>query len=976
MKIRSLRLTTSILLITALMTAVTCSDSAAVLGSEQPSSAPAESLRYRSESLYSQVLERWRNNGYNDVQQAKVSLPAVQFSNASDGVSVQSNPISGKSNVLQLNERAWVEYTFDMQREGLYNLSLEYIPLQDSNIPIQISVLIDGKLPFAEARNVKLERVWKDKRFPAEKNDQGNEIRPPQVSAAQWMEKPLMDSVNTVDEPLRWHLGSGKHTIRIESVYESIALSKVTASSPEAVESFEQVMRTWPKTDAPAKSDWYTVMEAEQMLDKSEPSVQVQASRDDLASPASNGKIVFNSMGGSRWNTGGQWAEWSFAVPEDGLYEIHLKYSQPFQKGVSTFRQIRIDGKAPFLEMLAYRFPYEAHWKSETLHDLSGTPYQFYLTKGQHTLKLVATYSPLAPIVESLQGFINEIQNLNRTVRLVTGVSGKDNMDMNRDWKMAEHIPDIKERLGLLKQSLEQNLQALKHVYGNNVNGASAIRSAIDTLDKLTAHPDDLPNKPLLFSTMQESLSSYLTGLTKQPLLLDQIYVSSATATLPDRSSSRWAVMKQSIKSFFLTFSSEYFDYGRSDRDAALTVWVNRGRDYVNLLQQMVDEQFTPSTGIKVNINLMPDPSLLLLSNAAGREPDIALGIGEGTPLDFAMRGAILNLNSFSDYAEAAEPFLPGAMIPFHYDHGDYALPETLSFNVMFYRTDILERLRLKVPETWDDVMEMLPSLHQNGFEFFYPPGNYTPLFLQNGVSFYTEGGLKSGLDTPEAFEAFKQWTDMFNIYGFPREVPNFYSHFRNGDMPVGIADFATYLQLLSAAPEISGSWSIAPIPGKKKADGTIERWTGGGLTAGMIFKSTKNPDKAWKFLKWWTSTETQTRYGNDVELFNGIEFRWNTANMNAFKRLPWPKEHLKQIMEQYKWFQEVPTVPGGYFTSRELVFAWNRTVLSNMNFRQSLENAGFEINRELLRKQREFGLIDDNGHIVRKLELPQLNKP
>jgi hypothetical protein len=42
--------------------------------------------------------------------------------------------------------------------------------------------------------------------------------------------------------------------------------------------------------------------------------------------------------------------------------------------------------------------------------------------------------------------------------------------------------------------------------------------------------------------------------------------------------------------------------------------------------------------------------------------------------------------------------------------------------------------------------------------------------------------------------------------------------------MPVGITDFAGYMQFLSAAPELNGRWELAPIPGRLKEDGTIDR--------------------------------------------------------------------------------------------------------------------------------------------------------
>ena len=49
--------------------------------------------------------------------------------------------------------------------------------------------------------------------------------------------------------------------------------------------------------------------------------------------------------------------------------------------------------------------------------------------------------------------------------------------------------------------------------------------------------------------------------------------------------------------------------------------------------------------------------------------------------------------------------------------------------------------------------------------------------------------------------------------------------------------------------------------------------------------------------------------------------------------------------------------MPGGYFTSRHLINAWNRVCVNNENARDALEEAVKDINTELINKRREFGL-------------------
>ncbi|MNI33847.1 Bacterial extracellular solute-binding protein [compost metagenome] len=403
---------------------------------------------------------------------------------------------------------------------------------------------------------------------------------------------------------------------------------------------------------------------------------------------------------------------------------------------------------------------------------------------------------------------------------------------------------------------------------------------------------------------------------------------------------------------------------------------MNRSRDYVNLLQELTDETFTPETGIKVKVNLLANEGMLILANAAGISPDIALGQPQDKSIDFAMRNALLDLSSFPDFDQVAEQFAPGAMLPFYYNKGYYALPETQSFKVMFYRKDILQRLGLKVPDTWNDVYEMLPTLQQNGYNFYVPPTDALTFFYQHGAEFFSKDGMSTLMSTPEAFKGFKQWTDLFNIYDAEKQVPSFYQHFRQGDIPIGIADYNLYIQLTAAAPELSGWWGIAPMPGVKQSDGTVVRWAAGGQSTGFIYKTSKHPQESWTFLKWLMSADVQERYGSELEAVNGVAFRWNTANIEAFTHLPWPKEDLNVILEQWRWYKEIPNLPGTYFLGRELNNAWNRTVIDGMNYRESLEEAILGIDREMLRKQQEFGFVDQTGKILHTLDLPQITKP
>ena len=127
--------------------------------------------------------------------------------------------------------------------------------------------------------------------------------------------------------------------------------------------------------------------------------------------------------------------------------------------------------------------------------------------------------------------------------------------------------------------------------------------------------------------------------------------------------------------------------------------------------------------------------------------------------------------------------------------------------------------------------------------------------------------------------------------------------------------------------------------------------------TAGVILSQSDKQEAAWTFLKWWMSAETQTRYGRELEAILGTGARWNTANVESFFSLPWDARHAQIIKAQMESAREQMIVPGGYFTGRHIINAWNSVVVNNKDARDMLEKAVKDINKELDNKRKEFGL-------------------
>jgi len=213
-----------------------------------------------------------------------------------------------------------------------------------------------------------------------------------------------------------------------------------------------------------------------------------------------------------------------------------------------------------------------------------------------------------------------------------------------------------------------------------------------------------------------------------------------------------------------------------------------------------------------------------------------------------------------------------------------------------------------------------------------------------------------------------KFMSDSFTIYGMPIQTANFYDSFRYGNLPIGVSNFETYIKLMTAAPELAGLWGIDLYPATVLPDGTQNRYATGSAQACIIFGKTKKPEESWEFMKWWMSTDTQLNFQERLIVNYGQTYLWNSANLEAFKLSPIPRDHREVILEQWQWLQEPAKIPGSYMEEREISNAWNRIVFNGVNPRIAIDDSIVIINREITRKMEEFGYLQ-NGVKVKEFK-------
>ena len=878
------------------------------------------------------------------------------------------------------------EVTIVAPADAQYEIWLSYRNTTTSTLPTEMTVTIDGEVCCAEMQRVKMNSVWVDDGvFPVDRY--GNEIATTPWQQEGVIEAGICDSTYRTAEPMLFELTAGEHKIGFSVQDGGMELYAVTLKAPVQVP--ETVMGNAAGTNL-------IVIEAEQIAARNESSIRGAGEFNARLSPYDNDYRKVNFLDGASFDEAGDMVTWRFTVEESGWYNLGAYYRQSARADFPTYVDIYVDGAIPHQGAQRVAFPYSTAFTR--MQAMAGEEaLRLYLEKGEHTLSFAINAAHLTPVYETIDVLLKEINALSNDVKSLMGGA---TADAYRTYNMVKNFPDLVERLGGWAQMCEDSVTYTKQ-FAKDKSGAafSSMTLSADQLRRLAEEPEDLPRRMSEFSTGSNSaarmLAQQLTDMAVNDLSIDQIYLYQDDAELPRKAN--WAEnLWAGVERFFTSFTKTDYTAGAANEKTwiddngqeqpVIQVWMGRSRQYVETLQNLIDTQFTPETGIKVNLSLMPDANKLVLANAAGTAPDVVLSLQYVVPSYLNIRGALYDLTQFEDFGEVAQRFSSGLFIPYILKDGVYAMPETVNFWVMFYRKDILESLQIEVPNSMEEVRLILPELQRRSMNFYFPtagmsgmkvfPGTL-PLILQSGGSIYAETIGDTTLDSEVSLNGFREMTELFTVYNMPIDVPSpgFYQQFRDGTLPIGIADLATYNLLLNAAPELDGLWDIALFPGLTNEEGVVERWTTGGAETMAIMSAAEDHDRldeSWTFLKWWSSKEVQSQFGNLLQSTYGSEYIWPTANMEAFAELPLRSAHKQVIIGQMEWMTEAPWVLGTYMLERELSNAFISVTADGVEARRAMDTAVKRINRETYRKLEEFGYYKD-GVMLEEFPTPSV---
>ncbi len=714
----------------------------------------------------------------------------------------------------------------------------------------------------------------------------------------------------------------------------------------------------------------------------------------------------------------------------------------------------------PYREAGDIRFGYSKEWTSSFASDGQNGDLLFALDAGvEYTLYLECSLGlQLKNVISEVEDVLNVLNGYYLRILQLTGSSPDEYRDYGFMKIMPDVVIGFLEQSERLEK-IKNDLVELCGTTGSHVATLETVYTLLDTMgtdygDNIAANFSNLKSYLGTLGTWindSKKGTLYLDVITICPSGYD-------SEELPEAEAGFFESMWFEITSFIYSFFTDYESMGLKElptegaSGGTIDVWLATGRDQSNIWRTMIDADngFSDKTGYGVSLKLVT-AGTLLPSILSGKGPDVYMGLGASEVINYAIREAVIGINGkdtryFNEEngnLDQNEVFTSTYYIyndgkTFHYNDdvakeaynnpatrndvfvsepfdkveadnyakaatdtlelGDvvYGVPQTMGFSMMFYRMDVLADLDLAVPETWNELLSILPTLQSNNMNIgvsyilaldfmIYQKGGSMWKYEDESLYDSKYAGAAIDLDSDIALESFEFVCRLYSDYSFPVSY-DASNRFRTGEMPIIIGDYASiYNTLVVYATELEGMWEFCPLPGSevidpdtgkvkvealKDANGEIVYENGepvmkkvlnynslASVSATVLLHGCDNIRAAWAFLQWQTSADVQANYGNKMVALIGPSAKYEAANLNAIKDLSWTASEREAIEDQMANLSSIVNYPGSYIMSRYMGFAFLDAVNDGADPVDALSGYIDEINDELTRKRKEFNL-------------------
>ncbi|GAA4265729.1 sugar ABC transporter substrate-binding protein [Frondihabitans peucedani] len=288
----------------------------------------------------------------------------------------------------------------------------------------------------------------------------------------------------------------------------------------------------------------------------------------------------------------------------------------------------------------------------------------------------------------------------------------------------------------------------------------------------------------------------------------------------------------------------------------------------------------------------------------AGNAPDIGQVEYDTLPA-FRVQDGLADIGSCSGISKAKSDFSDGLWNQVTFGEGKsvYAVPQDSGPMALYYRKDLFKAAGIPVPTTWAEYADAAVKIKAKGGNITnFAKGDvnqFAGLVSQAGGQWFNtdNGTWDVNMTSGASKKVADYWQDLISkklVNTLPSFTDQWNNAYNTGQDWTWVSAVWGANTISSGAPKTSGDWAVAPMPQWNAGDNAAAAWGG---SSNVVFKGSKHPAEASKFLIWLnTSTEALSALNKEANLYpasstgadlpaltSGVEFYGNQAIYKEF---------------------------------------------------------------------------------------------
>lgn len=291
-----------------------------------------------------------------------------------------------------------------------------------------------------------------------------------------------------------------------------------------------------------------------------------------------------------------------------------------------------------------------------------------------------------------------------------------------------------------------------------------------------------------------------------------------------------------------------------------LPKWIDETREQGNILRGIIKAYEEDHPGVTITLQGVAATDIkesFQTAALAGSGPDVVVMDNCGHAIDLAAMGLLLPLSNFTTAEELEATYQPGPLNSGKFEGEYYSVPWHMDCCGMYANTDHLKACGLEVPETWDDLLNCLKVLKENGYGgiiTYKSAYAFYPFFYQNECPVIdTTGEIPQVVvDNEAGKEAWnyicKMITEYDGLVESFKEASSWdkvYESFANGEATFMLG--GDWCKKSIEALDTDVNYVIADMVAGKTQATVLGGWTYN------INVNTKNPELAYDFVRYIT---------------------------------------------------------------------------------------------------------------------------